>query len=306
MFKISDLRFLILSFCICNFVVNAHAAQDGGGANAGITLRFSPSAYAAAMGDAFTAPARGVAAAYYNPAGLGWTREREISLMYQDVVLDVGQGSLGFASPLGERSAWAVLAQYVDFGTTQRTVVSGTSGAASGTFTGQDIAVGLSYGARMSSWGYGATAKVYSSSIDNATATAFAVDMGLRWQSEDGPLSFGATVRNLGTGLKYDGATERLPTTFRLGAGWQAIRKYLLITADLEKVADENWSAHAGAELTLAEMFSLRAGYDGSIELDNGFTAGAGFKTGGFELDYAFIPFGVTGNNHRVGLGYKF
>jgi hypothetical protein len=280
--------------------------QDNAGASAGVSLRFSPSARAAAMGDAFTAVADGVAATHYNPAGLGWTRQREVAFSYQDIVLDVGQGSLGAALPLGSQSAWGVLAQYVDYGATQRTVVSGAAGANSGTFTGQDIAVGLSYGSRLGSWGYGATAKVFSSEIDNATASAFAVDLGLRWQADASPVSLGVSLRNLGTEVKYDQEAEHLPIEFRVGGAWWAFEKRLLVTAEVVKVAEENWSGHAGVEWTLADMFALRAGYDGSVEIDNGLTVGAGFRSSGLEVDYAWIPFGDVGNNHRIGVGYRF
>ena len=300
------LQIVFAIFISLSFIVPVYSAQDNAGSNSGISLRFSPSVRAAAMGDAFTAEARGVSAAYYNPAGLGWTEQKELLLSYQNLVLDVGQGSLGYAHPLSNRSAWAILGQYVNYGSTQRTIVSGTAGAYSGTFSGQDIAVGISYGAKMGNWGYGVTAKILSSEIDNTSATAFAGDIGLRWQADNSPLAFGIAVNNLGTELKYDREAERLPILFRAGASWEAIHKRLIITGDLEKVVDENWSGHAGAEFKLGDMFAFRAGYDGSVEIDNGLTLGAGFKTNGLELDYAFIPFGKVRDNHRVGLNYKF
>lgn len=307
-----------IAFALCllpfAFCLRAESAQDNAGASAGATLRFSPSVRASAMGDAFTATAQGVSASHYNPAGLGWSRDHEVSLMYQDMALDIGQGAIGYSSPLGTRSAWAVLGQYVDFGSTARTVVNGagTAGVSSGSFAGHDIAVGLSYGSRLSSWGYGATGRIYSSDIDNVTATAFAADLGLKWEEDDSPWAFGVTIRNLGTNVKYDHVAEHLPITFRAGAAWQALGKRdssrfgLLLTADIQKIMEENWSGHAGAEFTFADMFALRAGYNGSVEIDNGFTVGAGFRKSGLELDYAFVPFGIVGNSHRVGIQYKF
>ncbi len=316
-----------VSLCLCgSLALPSQSAQDNAGSNAALSLRFSPSARAAAMGDAYTAHATGIAAAHYNPAGLGWTTERELGFMYQDIVLDVGEGSLGIAWPLTDHSAWSVLVNYTDFGTTQRTVVSAGAGANQGTFTGHDFTVSAAYGAKLANWGYGATAKVYSSTIDDADAAAFAVDLGLRWKAGDSPFSIGASVRNVGTEVKYDVATERLPIIFRVGAayeGWwwgrrEAARAPFLLTADFEKIADENWSAHVGAEATLAEMFSVRVGYDGSVEIDNndpgtttdrgtsGMTLGAGFQSNGLEVDYTWTPFGKIGDNHRLGLSYRF
>lgn len=287
-------------------------AADVAGANAGTILRISPSARAAALGDAFNAEARGVAAIHHNPAGLAFTPRSEIELMYQSLVLDVGQGAMGAAFPLGARDgasptgAWGILAQYIDYGSTQRTVVSGTAGANQGTFSGQDAVVSVSYGGRLANWGYGATAKFLSSTIDNASAAAFAADFGLRWQADGAPVSVGMSVHNLGSSLQYDAKEERLPITFRSGVAWRPLPRWLLVTVDLEKVADERWNAHAGAELTVAEMLMLRAGYDASLQVDRGLTIGAGFRTGSLGLDYAFIPFGDFGNNHRVGLRYSF
>ncbi len=302
---------LLASSFILHPSPSARAAQDYAGANSGASLRFSPSARGAAMGDAFSAEARGVAAIHYNPAGLAFTERGEVELMYQSLVLDVGQGAIGAAFPTGPSGAaptgaWGVLAQYIDYGQTQRTVVSGTAGAHQGTFTGQDALVALSYGGRLANWGYGATAKFFSSTIDNASATAFAADFGLRWQADQAPVSLGMSVHNLGTSLRFDRKSERLPITFRGGVAWRALPRWLLVTADLEKVASERWNAHVGAELTVAEMLALRAGYDASLQVDQGFTVGAGFRASGLQLDYAFIPFGDFGNNHRVGLNYRF
>ena len=309
--------FFSLSLCLCgliNFDSSAIAGQkDRAGTNAGNTLRISPSAAASAMGDAYTAAGQGeVESLHYNPAGLAWSTKRQVAGTYQNMILDVGQGTIGYLQPINEKSGWGILPQYVDFGTTQRTLVSGTAGVNAGNFSGHDLAIGLSYGAQFGEgWAYGVTAKAFSSQIDDVTATAIAGDLGLMWRPVKSNFALGFALKNFGSTVKYEVATERLPLVFRGGGEWTPFKakdgsSILRVTADIEKVSREGISGFFGAEYTFAKMLSIRVGYDGALSVDNGLTVGGGVNIKDFELDYAYVPFGDVGNNHRVGLEYSF
>jgi len=55
-----------------------------------------------------------------------------------------------------------------------------------------------------------------------------------------------------------------------------------------------------------ARAVALRAGYRTGRDVGLGWTAGLGFKTGTFGLDYAYAPYGDLGNTHRISLGIGF
>ncbi|RMH54416.1 MAG: hypothetical protein D6679_13790, partial [Candidatus Hydrogenedentota bacterium] len=61
-----------------------------------------------------------------------------------------------------------------------------------------------------------------------------------------------------------------------------------------------------GGEYWVGKVLALRLGYDGSVTgVDNGLTGGLGIRWEEFSLDYAFMPFGEIGENHRFGIGYR-
>ncbi len=259
------------------------------------------------------AGARGVDAAWYNPAGLARLSNREIAGSYQALVEGIDQGTLGYAQPLGEKTGIAAFVSYLDYGRQDRTTLS-TAGAfvtvnRAGSFAARDLAGGMAAGRRLTEMlDVGVAAKIVHSELDDATASAFAADIGLEARlSPEFPVTIGLVVKNLGTDLTFDRLEEDLPLTGQFGARVTLFDDRLNIFAAGEKVIHEDVEFRGGAELKpFGSMLALRAGYDGSNDVENGFTAGLGVSISGFTLDYAFIPFGSFGDNHRVSLTYRF
>jgi hypothetical protein len=265
------------------------------------------------MGGVMPAGARGVDAAWYNPAGLGWVGHREIAGSYQAMVEDINQGTFGYAQPVGGRFGVAVFASYLDYGNQDRSTLS-TAGAfvtvnRAGSFSAADVAGGLAIGGRLSeNLAGGLALKVINSKLDNASATAFAADLGAKWKlGAELPVSIGAVVRNIGTELKYDRVEEKLPFTWQLGARGDFFEERLGINIACSRTRQDDIQLHAGAEVRpFGPILALRVGYDGVNDVGNGLTAGLGVTINAFTLDYAYIPFEKFGDNHRVGLTYRF
>ncbi len=86
-------------------------------------------------------------------------------------------------------------------------------------------------------------------------------------------LSVGAVLRNLGPGIRFNGAstTDPMPTRFRLGAALDATRAFLsgeerfgiVLQADLEQTVTEfdDLEAHLGLEASLRGILYVRGGY---------------------------------------------
>jgi hypothetical protein len=84
---------------------------------------------------------------------------------------------------------------------------------------------------------------------------------------------------------------------------------------DFNKPIDNYLFVSAGTEYTPISFLALRLGYRyrwSGLELDDlsGFSAGIGFtmalNSTNLKLDYAFTPYGVLGNSHRITLGLEF
>lgn len=301
-------RTILSAVLLCGLTVSAHA-QDAG-TSAGLLLRLGSGGRGPAMGDAMTASATGVAALHYNPAGAAFSNHAEVGAMYQSLVLDVNQGELAFIHPINRSSSWGVSARYLDYGRTQRVTLADiiNNNVSSGTFGGQDIAVSATYGRQLGEeFSLGVTGKIINQEIDNSSGSAVAADVGGMWRPTGWriPVRIGVTAANLGTKLKLDRVGENLPALIRGGIAVDLFQNRLTVAADVEKVRDQNATAQIGGEFRLLDMLALRIGYDGRVDSDNGLTAGIGVNVSDLTIDYAYLPYGQLGNNHRVGLLYR-
>lgn len=279
------------------------------GTSAGSVLRLGSGSRGPALGDAYTADAKGVASMHYNPAGLGATTRAEVGASYQALVLDVVQGELGFTHPINSQSAWGVSATYLDYGKTQRVtvadVINGIQPATS--FTGRDFVIGASYGRMLTDIVHvGATAKVINEEIDNTSATAIAGDIGITIRPTNLPIRIGVSGQNFGTSLKFDRVSEDLPALVRGGLAFDLFNDKVTVMADIEKVRDQDVDGGVGVEFRMMDMLAFRVGWDSRIDVDEGVTAGLGIRFSDLMLDYAYLPYGKLGNNHRLSLQYQF
>lgn len=294
------------------FAFGNEAVADSSGSNAAELLRVGYGARVPALGGSIAAGADGADAAWYNPAGLTRLKGKEATGSYQSLVESINQGTLGYAMPINERLGLGVVGSYINYGSQDRTTVS-TAGAfttvnrSGSQFDAYDLTAGLALGYRISPvFSIGGAAKLVSSKLDNASATAFSGDLGVEWKEPTLPLTIGAGVRNLGTKLKFDLVEEELPLTFYAGAELSLFDDRFSLYASTVKVDEEKFQFRGGVELRVVEMLSLRAGYDGANNSEGTpITAGIGVNVNDLTLDYAYVPFGAFGNNHRVALTYR-
>ncbi len=231
----------------------------------------------------------------------------EIGFQYNEWVQDISQQYIGFGGTLGP-GRWAVTGNILGASDIVRTTddAFGRFGATNGTFGVHDYAVSAHYAQRLgTSWSVGAAAKFLRSEIDNVSASGFAVDLGARYRV-NADWTLGASVVNLGQGLKFISDRSDLPLTGRLGTAWH--RGRWLAAADLILINEESLEGAAGIEWQPVDMFSLRAGYKSQLnsDLGEGLTAGVGFHVANFTIDYGYVPFGPLGDAHRVSAHISF
>ncbi len=285
------------------------AGADDAGSTSGAMLRLGSGAVGPAMGDAYTAGARGVASLYYNPGGLGFTDRAEVEAMYQRLVLDIGQGQIGFVHPVNSQMTWGIGLSYLDYGRTQRVTLSDVinSNIPSTSFSGTDLLLTGALGRQFhDNFSVGVAAKVFHQEIDNLSATAVAADIGLSARFDNLPIRIGVAGRNLGTKLKFERTSEELPALVRGGVALDLFNNRFTLNADLEKVRNQDMSFGVGAEVRVIEILALRVGYDDRNDAGEGLTAGLGIRVSDLSFDYAYVPYGDLGQNHRASLTYRF
>ncbi|MDX2190343.1 MAG: hypothetical protein SFY32_10795 [Bacteroidota bacterium] len=119
-------------------------------------------------------------------------------------------------------------------------------------------------------------------------------------------LFFGASVYNINqarlTNYNDNNLDQRLPTIMRIGATYNPYKR-LFLNAEAEKDVEKTPRYKIGVEYGIIDNLFLRTGFNVNPMVS---TFGIGYKSFGFNLDYALQWHLQLGFIHSVGLGYTF
>jgi len=153
----------------------------------------------------------------------------------------------------------------------------------------------------------GGSIKLISKTLAYKSAQGFAADVGCLYKPAmtKGKLSFGLNVQNIGTGLMFEAETSPFPLNVKVGTAykWDLYGNDLICALDYNHVTN---SVSLGSEYVFWDLISLRLGYKVSQHLDNGVRGGIGIGSRYIRFDYAYTPFGVLGDTHRISMNFKF
>ena len=281
------ISWIILILIVAFFGKVTIAASDGGRTSADF-LQIGLGAEAAGMGGAYTAVSSGAISTYWNPAGLASMEGHQVALghlsWYQDINLEHGS----FAYSLDNGTVLAASMTYLSYGT-----IDGydAEGYYTGDLTAYDWAGGLSAGYTINeNLSVGITGKVINQKLDEASATAFAADFGVRCRMEK--VTFALVMSNFGTRLKFEDTEEKLPATARIGIAASPFNNSFITALELEKKINGSSIIRYGVELNFENQYFLRSGYkyftDQTDDNGMGLTLGAGMKFKMAQIDYAY------------------
>jgi tetratricopeptide (TPR) repeat protein len=286
------------------------AADDGGGRS---VFAFGAGNRALGLGGAYASLADDASALLWNPGGLGLVERTELQFSqtsYYGFGMNEQYGSLvlphwklGTASITFRRFAVGGIERRDD-----RNVLLEDD------LSNNETEFLIGYGRNISSvWNVGAAVKIRRHSLAGYSGSGVGVDAGILTF----PLEFlypnMSYARRLSLGLSVRNAVEpkiRLedeyvpdPVGIRLGAAyWMPFfqNRTLLAAIDLEKTSDMNTRLHAGFELGIHPLLTLRMGVN-----DGTLTAGTGIQWKGVTIDYTFEdnPIDLV---HRVGASFAF
>jgi len=277
-----------------------------------------------ATGGAFVSNLIGLESVYFNPAGLNRFNGSEAIFSYMNYIADVNISYFGAATNLGDMGSIGLTFKSLDFGDIPVTTAEFPDGTGR-TYSPSFLTVGLTYSKVITDRiSVGTNLKVISESIENTTATGFAIDFGVQYKF-DSQISIGATLKNIGANMRYSGSELQQTTqingsnpgspngTFEIVAEEFQIPSYFELSASYNINMDEQNNLllgttfvannaledamNFGLEYGFMNMFFVRGGYNLSMgESDNsiyGFSAGAGldYQIGngvGVTFDYAY------------------
>lgn len=283
------------------------------GTSSGKFLAFGSSARAAAMGEAYSAVARGADAVRYNPAAMVRIEANSVEVMHANYLAGTFLDQAAFAGRLGPGQALGISALQMSYGSIPRTDETGYQ---TGTAHPAGLALTGAYAHKLESLGGSAIgiSLSYIGATIVSSARTFAVSLGLLspvFGPHEAQLSL--VAENLTGALKFDQKTDPLPTAYKLG-GIMRLRTDWLLGLDLAAPRDnapyaaigtEKWfNARPGTKLAIRAGYNMRSSKDlGGLA---GFAAGIGISCSSLALDYALIPFGGLGCSHKLTLGFKF
>lgn len=272
-------------------------------------LKLDPSARSAAMGSASVAGAGSADALFFNPAGLGTLKRRELLAGHAEWLAGTKFDALAYGQP----TSWGSL------GVSALRLSAGTLEArtadrrAAGAFEAADAVYALSAARRLEGWAVGGTLKYLRSEIGPYSAQTAAADLGLRREVPGTALGLGVAVRNLGKGLKFLDQEDPLPLTAAAGAAYRLAGVFALSAELRHEPHDRRTALSLGSEYAFLGALHLRAGYGANTLARGGGTgplgglgAGLGFRMKSFGADYAFTPFGELGDVQRLTLSARF
>jgi len=294
----------ILKFFFSIILLFAFSYCSGPGTSSASFLKIGIGAKSAGMSDAFSAVADDPSTIYWNPAGVAKLSEKEIAVMHNEWLANIKHNFLGYIHPLNKFS----LGLGCIFLSMDPIPLTEDSWITTKSFTTYSYAIMLNFSRREKYFLWGANLKFVQEKIYRYVSSAYGVDIGTIYQLKNIGLDLGLSVLNIGTQMKFLSESDRLPLEVRLGTAYH-LKKEILVAFDISQPVDNNTILQLGLHCLPFSFLSLCAGYKyklGGNDIEGfGFSAGVGIRWKWVVFDYAFVPFGVLGQTHKIFLSFK-
>lgn len=299
---------------------------SGAGSTSANFLKIGMGARPVGMGEVFTGVADDTNAVYWNPAGLALARGVGFTATHAQWVEGVSHEFFAAHANFKEQGALGASFTFLGTGTFLEALETpnGDFGGLGSAVSASDFAAAIAYAQRLGVWFGGPffrksslslKANVVGQRVVHETGYGLSFDLGYLYEIKRRKTYFGFTASNVGTKIK----SFTQPLQVRLGASHTlhkvlSKKDRLLFALESGLHNDTGFRIGVGSEYTLRFgriAASWRAGYRTPTDLGglSGLTAGFGLlhPIGGTDvsLDYAYVPFGILGQTHRVSLSVR-
>ena len=294
-------------------VVVASASPLSSGASGQVSsysfLQIAPSARAAALGGSLAAVTRDMNSFLHNPALIGPSEDKLISMSYLNHLADIHAGYAAHARNVGRLGMASAALRIVSWGKIDRADAMGTT---DGSFTSTDFAltVGASR-AIQQSLRYGLNMHYAFTGIDSYRASALLIDAGVAYHNEAQDFTVGAVASHVGIVLSSLGSNrDRLPLDLKVAVAKRLrhLPLFVHLTAHevqlLEGLGDVPRHLILGGEFQFTRAVFVRFGYNHRRHADlgtggrldiAGVALGVGLQITTFHLDYAYSSWSFAG-----------
>ncbi|HEX9933915.1 MAG TPA: PorV/PorQ family protein [bacterium] len=292
---------------------------------------------AAALGEAFTVIGKGPEAIFYNPAGMAEMNGRfGVFVSGTKWIADIQYLGGAAAWKLSNVGVVGLSFMTVDYGEMYGTSLISKSAASTnplgyidnGVFTNTGaFAFGLGFARTVSSlFSIGGNVRYVSQQLGQSITTdtngelkdndaqKLSFDLGVKYNTGFKSFSFGMSIRNFATSVKYEELTAQLPMTFAVGASMDMLDWFMKEHQDhsalllLEFSHPNNYTErlHAGLEYAFMGRLFLRGGYVTNSDIAD-WSIGMGVNQAlmgkNLELSYSYSHMQVFDNVSRISIG---
>lgn len=323
------MRRLLSSVALSAILAGGARAQEGvTGSEGSLFLLLPTGAQAVGMGQAMVAASPGSEGIWWNPASIAGEAKRELAIHHSKTIAGTGD-ALSFVTPIRSVVTAGISINILNIGEQQ---VVDENNVQIGVIFPRDVVFAASFASRFAKHlAAGLNYKVIQLRVDCSgicgsvgaeVQSSKAVDLGAQYDvAVNGPLTFGAAIRNLGGKLNSRETNERnpLPTQVEIGAMYRLkfIDHYVKDTelrAAGSFVDTRSFGGKAvrfGTDVMYQSKVHLRAGYVGHDRRgDASASLGFGLQSGSLVFDIARTFGGIPADNGQapvyVSLRYLF
>ncbi len=241
-----------------------------------------------AVGGTFLANITGLESIYYNPAGLDIYPRTEAMFSYINYLADINISYFAIGTALGDFGSIAFDLKSFDFGdipVTTNQFPDGTGQFYSPTF----LTVGFTYSKILTDRiSIGTNFKLITESIQNTSATGFALDAGVQYRFTD-EFMFGVAIKNVGTNMAFSGGDLSQRSQVPGGTAGSGTGTYGIITESFQ----------IPSQFMMSMTYGLNINEQNNILVASSFTVNNSLEDLlAFGLEYGFL------NNFFVRGGY--
>jgi len=252
--------------------------------------------------------------ALLNPAMMPRLQNTLVSANYLAFLSDAGYNysTFGYIKPDYGNSAWALNAGYLGVGGLVNTVYNPAAPdnfTQLGTFSAYDLMLDYAYGKAFNEFfSYGANVRFVREDINATNYNGIMAGLSGYYYAPDNNIQVGLGLQNLGPGV----GGYNLPTNAFVSLGGYIDVNLFFVLGCIAYV-DQYSEIRAGFEYAFNDTFYLRGGYASPFtDQQRGssadkLTAGFGVRINqSYSFDYAWLPYGDLGTQHRIGISYEF
>lgn len=336
---------LIFVMMVCTSLITAQTFKSDvskKGTTAATFLTIGQGARALSMGGAFVAVADDPSSLYWNPAGITDISGGSVFVDHTQWFADIQYNYLASTFSLGDLGTVGLSFTASSIDEMRVTTTDNPDGNGE-TFSVSDIAFSVGYAIKLTDkFSIGFNPKFIHQKIWKMSASAFAIDIGVKYITPFDGAVLGMSISNFGTKMQMQGnsaavtydpdettsgnngkipaylATEEwaLPLNFKVGVAYKVFSdesNKLTLAVDASHPNDNYESIDLGGEYVFSDFLAIRGGYKSMFLVDSeeGMTLGVGVKqalVGNVQLafDYGYQDFGILKNVQKFTLGILF